>query len=95
MAIMSSIYGLVDSEEIIELHEEVLTKERAKELLDQVIEKIKAYDFVVYFRDGAGMEYYNLIQSEKAWRFLGPNRVVHHIDGNKNHNRGEQLARYE
>jgi hypothetical protein len=44
-------------------YEEVLTKERADELLPQVIEKIQDYDSVLFYRGGAGKEYFNLIKT--------------------------------
>ena len=68
MAILSSKYGLVKAEKVIEPYEEVLTKQRVEELLPQVVEGIRYYDAVVYFRGGAGKEYRNLINEacEKA-----------------------------
>jgi hypothetical protein len=62
MAILSSKYGLIDAEKVIQPYEEVLTKERADELLPQVIEKIQNYDYVLYYRGGAGKEYFKLIK---------------------------------
>jgi hypothetical protein len=63
MAILSSKYGLVYADEIIEPYEEVLTKQRTKELLPQVSLRIKNYDCVLYYRGGAGKEYFNLIKA--------------------------------
>jgi hypothetical protein len=53
---------VIDVEEVIEPYEQVLTKERAEELLKQVAEKIEPYDWIVYFRGGASEEYYNLLE---------------------------------
>jgi hypothetical protein len=75
MAILSSKYGLIDAEEVLEPYEKVLTKERADELLPQVIEEIQNYDSVLYYRGGAGKEYFDLIKeacirSKKRIRFF-------------------------
>ena len=63
MAILSSRYGLISSDKVIEPYEEVLTEERAKELISQVTENIEPYDAVIYFRGGAGLEYYELLEA--------------------------------
>lgn len=61
MAILSSKYGLVDSQEIIENYEEILTVERYRILLPQVIDYVKRYDVIVYFKAGVSSIYFELI----------------------------------
>jgi hypothetical protein len=72
MAILSSRYGLISAEEVIEPYEEVMSKKRADELVLQVVEKITDYDEVIYYRGGAGKEYFDLISRacEKAQKKL-------------------------
>ena len=41
---------------------ETLTKQKTNELIPQIIEKIKDYDCIVYYRGGAGREYFNLMR---------------------------------
>lgn len=62
MAIVSSKFGLVDSQAIIEDYEEILTAERIKILLPQVIDYVKKYDVVLYFKAGASSIYFELIK---------------------------------
>jgi hypothetical protein len=62
MCILSTKYGLVDAETVIEPYEEVLTKGKAKELIPQMVKKIEGYDCVVYYRGGAGKEYFNCMK---------------------------------
>jgi len=61
MAILSSKYGLVDSQTIIENYEEILMPESAKILLPRVIDYVKRYDVIVYFKAGASALYFELI----------------------------------
>ena len=62
MAILSSKFGLVDSQTVIEDYEEVLTPERVKILLPQVVDYVKRYDVVIYFKAGASFIYFELIK---------------------------------
>ena len=62
MAILSSKYGLVDSQTIIKGYEEILTPERVKLLLPKVVAYIKKYDAIVYFKAGAPFVYFELIK---------------------------------
>ena len=50
MAILSAKYGLVDSESFIKDYNEVMNLERANVLLPGVIEYLKKYDVIVYFK---------------------------------------------
>jgi len=61
-------YGLIHSDEIIEPYDQIMTKERAKELLPQVKEVLKNFDVVIFYRGGARKEYVELIEkaSKKA-----------------------------
>jgi len=61
MAILSSKYGLIKAEEIIEPYEEVLTEQRVKELIPQISMAIQKYDIIIYYRGCAGKEYFTLI----------------------------------
>ena len=62
MCILSTKYGLIDAEAVIEPYEETLTKQKANELIPQMIERIEGYDCIVYYRGGAGREYFNLMR---------------------------------
>ena len=72
MAILSARYGLVKAEQIIEPYEQALTKERATELIPQISKQIQEFDYVLYYRGGAGRQYYELIETacEKAGKNL-------------------------
>lgn len=72
MCILSTKYGLVDAEKVIEPYEETLTEQKARELIPQMIEKINGYDCIVYYRGGAGKEYFNLMREacERAGKTL-------------------------
>lgn len=55
--------------------EETLTKQKANELILQMVEKIKGYDYVVYYRGGAGKAlrtHFNLMREacERAGKTL-------------------------
>ena len=69
MCILSTKHGLVDAEKVIEPYEEVLTTQRARELIPQMVKKIEGYDCIVYYGGGAGKEYFNLMR--KACRRAG------------------------
>jgi hypothetical protein len=56
-AILSAKYGLVDSEEILEPYEKVMTEAIAKKHVSRVGRVLKNYDVVVYYRGGARKTY--------------------------------------
>jgi hypothetical protein len=60
--ILSAKYGLVFAEEEIEPYEAVMTEEKCKELLPNILEKLKDYEVVIYYRGGARKEYYDCIK---------------------------------
>ena len=62
MCILSTRFGLVEADRVIEPYEETLTREKAEALIPQIVQKIKGYDCVVYFRGGAGKEYFNTMK---------------------------------
>jgi len=66
--ILSAKYGLIHSDKIIEPYDQIMTKERIKELLPQVKEVIKNFNIVIFYRGGARKEYVELIEeaSKKA-----------------------------
>lgn len=72
MCILSTKYGLVDAEKVIEPYEETLTEQKAEQLIPQMVKKINGYNYVVYFKGGAGKEYFNLMREacEHAGRTL-------------------------
>ena len=72
MCILSTKYGLVEAEKVIEPYGETLTKQKANELISQTAAKIKDYDYVVYFRGGAGKEYFDCMREacKRAGRTL-------------------------
>ena len=70
MAILSSKFGLVDSQTIIEDYEEVLTPERIKILLPQVVDYVKRYDVVIYFKAGASFIYFELIKKASEIAYI-------------------------
>lgn len=74
MAILSAKYGLIDSDIIIEPYEAIMTEERAKKLIPQVVEKIKSYDTIIYYRGGAGRAYLTCLN--KACNIAGKKLVL-------------------
>ncbi len=62
MAILSSKYGLVDSQTIIEDYEAILSLESTKILFPQVVDYIGRYSVIVYFKAGASSIYFELIK---------------------------------
>ncbi|MGQ4916064.1 MAG: DUF6884 domain-containing protein [Candidatus Asgardarchaeia archaeon] len=61
MYILSAKYGLIHAEEVIEPYDEVMTEDKAIQLTPSVAEKLKGYDFVIFFKAGARKEYLNCI----------------------------------
>ena len=101
MAILSAKYGLVDSESLIKDYNEVMDLERAKVLLPRVIEYLKKYDVIVYFKAGARSEYTELIEKASIYAncslisfgsgiMAGVNKIPEAIRAIKNDPRCEQ-----
>ena len=61
-AILSSKYGLVEADREIAPYEQIMTKQRAADLVPQVMMKVKKFDYVVYYRGGARKEYLDCIK---------------------------------
>lgn len=74
MAILSSRYGLVDSQMVIEDYDDILTPERAEILLPRIADYIKKYDVIVYFKAGASALYFELIREAAE---LAKRPIVH------------------
>lgn len=72
--ILSARYGLVHSEEVLEPYDEILTEEKIEKLLPQVVEVLKRFDIIIYYKGGARSAYLKLI--EKASNLLGIRLVV-------------------
>jgi len=70
------LFGIrvVDSEQILEPYDQILTVEKINELLPQVIEVLKNFEIVIYYRGGARKTYLELI--EQASRITGTHLVV-------------------
>jgi hypothetical protein len=68
--ILSSKYGLIHSDEIIEPYESVITRERCKILLPEIIKKLTNIQphKVVFYKGGARKEYFECV--EEACRKL-------------------------
>ncbi len=62
MFILSAKYGLISADDEIEPYEAVMTDEKCRELLPTLLEKLKDFDVVIYFRGGARREYYNCVE---------------------------------
>lgn len=60
--ILSSKYGLINAESFIEPYDEILTFEKAKILLPEIINTLKNYDMVIYYSGGARKIYRELIE---------------------------------
>lgn len=72
--ILSAKYGLINADTVIEPYDQIMTKERAKELLPQVKEVLRGFDVVIFYRGGARKEYRELI--ERACKEIGVKLVV-------------------
>lgn len=57
MYIFSAKHGLLPSEKVIAPYNQIMTPERCKELLPDMVKVLKKYDCVVYFRGGASKLY--------------------------------------
>ncbi len=60
--ILSAKYGLVGADEVIEPYEAVMDEKRCRELLPQIVSRLKDFDAVVYFRAGARRDYLECIE---------------------------------
>ncbi|MDW8434020.1 MAG: hypothetical protein RMK35_04360 [Aquificaceae bacterium] len=60
--ILSAKYGLVHCEEEIEPYDEIMSKEKCKELKKEVMEKLKNFDSVVFYKGGARREYLECLE---------------------------------
>ncbi len=60
--ILSAKYGLINSEQVIEPYDKIMTQERIYELLENVKEVIRDFDVVVFYQGGARREYRELIE---------------------------------
>ncbi|WP_457680664.1 DUF6884 domain-containing protein [Thermovibrio sp.] len=60
--ILSAKYGLISADETVEPYEAVMDRERCKELLPQIISRLKEFDAVVYFKGGARRDYLECIE---------------------------------
>ena len=60
--ILSAEYGLISGDEVIEPYEAVMDAERCRKLKRQIVEVLKAFDAVVYFRGGARKDYYECLK---------------------------------
>lgn len=63
MAILSSKYGLVKAQDIIEPYEQVMDEKRALELIPSVAEHLEEYDYIIFFKGGARRAYLNCIRA--------------------------------
>lgn len=61
MLILSAKHGLLPAEKVTEPYNQVMSKERADELLQSVVEGLKGYDTVIYFKAGARKDYVDLM----------------------------------
>ena len=62
MYILSSKYGLLHSEKVIEPYDMVLDRERVRELLPDMIPVLQEYDKVIFFKAGAKKLYTECIE---------------------------------
>lgn len=60
--ILSARYGLVHSEEVVEPYDQILTEERMEELIPQIMECLRGFDVIVYYKGGARRTYLELIK---------------------------------
>lgn len=62
MCLLSAEYGLVDVYEVIQPYDRIMDSQRAEELVPHVAEKLKNYEYIVFFRGGARKEYFFCIK---------------------------------
>lgn len=61
--ILSARYGLVSSKTLIEPYDKILTKKRCEELKKHMVEIIKKFDTVIFYKGGSKLEYSECIES--------------------------------
>lgn len=74
MYILSAEYGLVDAHKVIEPYDRVMDERRARELVPSVTEKLRNYEYVIFFKGGARSSYLSCV--EEACRTLGKTLVT-------------------
>lgn len=62
MYVLSAEYGLVGAHEKIEPYERVIDEKRAQEMVPTVTQKLKIYDYVIFFKGGARKAYFYCIR---------------------------------
>jgi len=60
--ILSAKYGLISGDEEVEPYEAVMTSEKCGELLPSILERLRDFDVIVYYRGGARSDYYDCIR---------------------------------
>jgi len=60
--VLSAKYGLVRGDQVIEPYEAVMDSKRCRELKRQIVEVLKAFDAIVYFKGGARKDYYECLR---------------------------------
>jgi hypothetical protein len=61
-AVLSAKYGLISPDSIIKDYEQILDSKGMEKLIPQVIEFIKKYDLIVFFKGGSRGEYRELLK---------------------------------
>lgn len=60
-AVLSAKYGLIRPDKILKDYEQVLDSKGAKKILPQLIDFIRPYDLVIFFKGGSRQEYREVI----------------------------------
>ena len=60
-AVLSAKYGLIRPDKILKDYEQVLDPKGAKKILPQLIDFIRPYDLVIFFKGGSRQEYREVI----------------------------------
>lgn len=61
-AVLSAKYGLIYPDKILKDYEQILDSKTSKKLLPQIINFIRPYDIVIFFKGGSRLEYRELIK---------------------------------
>ncbi len=61
-AVLSAKYGLIYPDKILKDYEQILDSKSSKKLLPQIINFIRPYDIVIFFKGGSRLEYRELIK---------------------------------
>lgn len=61
-AVLSAKYGLIYHDKILKDYEQILDSKSSKKLLPQIINFIRPYDIVIFFKGGSRLEYRELIK---------------------------------